>query len=282
MRKLEELFNTMIAGVETFKTRTTEDLTERGKRYEALKAECERYNETVKEKELSKGTAEIDKATKEKLETERENLKKVIEPVHTELKQVLHDRLASIPNEVFLSILTCYATYEIKPSRSEIEMLTEVCAGSLLGLKCLNRVLNKTGSEYRVTIPDIEAFETDLKALESLLNDSIMWSDSSTRNAFVPLYKGERRGDSFYKWDGISLDVASRSFEVKTKGFSEMLERWSNNITPTIEEYKGEKKPEEALQADADRVTRKDIETVPQERKVTERVNPVEILDNYK
>ena len=157
------------------------------------------------------------------------------------LKEELTRHLTARPSAAFLDTLRVYNDFGIVPSRSEIEAMIAANEGNALGLRALNAVLDRTGSDVRVSVPDASTYEADIAALEAMTKGGNTWTPNDLHTEAVAVYSGQQRPNG-YAWDGVSLITARAGFESKVKGLDGMSERWTSSVVPTVfvsEQYSG-------------------------------------------
>ena len=166
------------------------------------------------------------------------------------LRDEAFQHIASRPNAAFLDCLKVYNDFGIQPSKFEVEGLLKQNGGNTLGIRAINRLLEKTDSKFRVEAPDGATFEKDLAALERLSKGNFKYSPKEFHTEMTAIYRDTPRlfsrddgstYDAGYQWDGVSLIAASVDFENKIAALDSMGERWSKAVLPSmaqVKEYK--------------------------------------------
>ncbi len=180
-----------------------------------------------------------------RIDQAEKSFRKAVSDQLPELKKELRQHLATRPNPGFLDALRVYSDFGIVPTRSDVEALVDANGGNPLGLRALNRVLEKTGAKFRVNAPDSAQYEADLKALDHLANREVKYSQNELHTELAAIYKGTPRlqyrpdGSSFdsgYKWDGTGLLISSNGFESAINSLAPMAERWSAAMLPDFDQ----------------------------------------------
>lgn len=159
------------------------------------------------------------------------------------LRDELFNHLTAKPAQAFIDALSLYNTFDITPGETELRALLKLNAGNSLGVRAVNRLLEKQKSNLRVDAPDASVFEGDIRLLERMSKGGLMYSPLADHAEMCAIYKGEKRSlfredgstyDGGYVWDSISLIGARKDFENQLAGMSAMADRWSSDILPDI------------------------------------------------
>lgn len=159
------------------------------------------------------------------------------------LRDELFNHLTAKPSQAFIDALTLYNTFDITPGETELRALLKSNAGNSLGIRAVNRLLEKQKSNLRVDVPDASVFEGDIRLLERMSKGGLMYSPIDSHAEMCAIYKGEKRPlvredgsryDGGYVWDSVSLIGARIDFERHLTSMTAMADRWSSDILPDI------------------------------------------------
>lgn len=147
-----------------------------------------------------------------------------------------------VPVEALSRIRTA-SEFDVPLSKSEIESYLRVNGGSLMGLRVLKAVLERTGSKYAVTFRDIDKYEADLSELVRLAANPVGY-DTELHPEAVEVLRDEpetatRPDGTVYltgsRYTGTGLLISRGGFEVAMDRLEQMAEVWSADIsTPEI------------------------------------------------
>lgn len=163
------------------------------------------------------------------------------------LREELFNHFTTRPTAVFLDCLKVYSDFAIQPSKLEIEALVKMNGGNTLGLRAINKLLEKCDSKYRVEAPNSTDFENDLAALERMINGAAMYTPAEYHIDACACFGGTPRlmyrddGSSYdggYRWDSVSLITARTRFEKRVESLDGMAERWSNAVLPSTSQIR--------------------------------------------
>lgn len=169
------------------------------------------------------------------IESARETLKSTMQGEVDSLKAELADHLMMRPNSAFLDSLKVYRDYQLELSRAEVEGLIKLNGGAALGYRCLNKVLEDTHSNLRVSVPDIADYEADIGLLERI-STAPLWSTTENYPEFVSVFNGTQRENAAtgITWDRTGLLISRNDFDSKINKLADMESRWSATVTPSL------------------------------------------------
>lgn len=159
------------------------------------------------------------------------------------LQDDLDQHLTTRPSAAFLDALRIYHDFNITPSHAEIKALMALNGGCTLGYKAINRMLEKTGAEWRVDAPDSAAYEADLTVLEKLSYGNFKFTPDGFLHEMTEVYEGTPNlrfrddGTSYdagYKWNSTSLMLSSAAYKQDVSSFDAMADRWSSTVLPSL------------------------------------------------
>lgn len=159
------------------------------------------------------------------------------------LRKDLAGHLVTAPSQKFLDALGVYDRFNLRPSKAEITAMLEHAAGNSLSLRALNSVLERVGSEYKITAPGAADYEADIAALEYLAAGNLMAVEHDYWGEATKAYQGEKRltrrkdnsfYDGGYRWDNLSVMLAAQDFSSRIDKLPDMATRWDDNVLPTI------------------------------------------------
>lgn len=193
-------------------------------------------------------------AARASIQYEREQLQEAVQDEIDNLQRALVAQMVIKPQATFSDLLAVYQTFNIQPSRAEIQELMSKNCGNSLGLRALNSVLEQTKAPYRIKTLDAAAYEKDLRELRALIREDMLWAPSELSPENHEIFAGTKRPS--YKSDGTPFDtgrtwsspmdaVAIQRFENIVSELGDMSSRWAESFTPSLDELKERYEPVE-------------------------------------
>lgn len=184
---------------------------------------------------VDKARAAIGEAHKQFTETVNANVGK--------LRNELTAHILVQPSPALINAIDLYNKYHLTATRSDIDAMLSMAGGSTLGLRCVNAMLENTGSNYRVSFPSIDNYEKDLESMMTLPGVGEHYAPAEFHHENVAIWKDTpmltynsdgSTTDSGRSWDSVSLLTAGGAFESRVKALGELQARWSDNVIPTV------------------------------------------------
>lgn len=242
-RTAKSAFSSIQESAARFRNNMTDILTAYRKERRSAQQKASQYKD--EEKVFSDSNAALVRNARESIAKAEKSFIDSVAPELETLQKELSLHLLTAPGSQFITTLSLYRDFGIKPTKADIVALVQMCQGSTLGLRCINGVLESNKSEFTITFPDVAAFEKDLEDLSRLTCGDFHYSPNELHSEANHVYSGTpviRNGfDSGAKWDSVKLIVARADFESVVKKLDEMSERWTSSVIPSIvtrESYK--------------------------------------------
>ena len=184
---------------------------------------------------IDKARADIGEAHRQFTSTVNANVSK--------LRDELTAHILVQPSPALINVIDLYNKYNLTATRSDVSALLSMAGGSTLGLRCINAMLENTGSNYRVSFPSIDAFEKDLEAVAGLPRVGEHYAPAEFHHENVAIWKDTpmltynsdgSTTDSGRSWDSVSLLTAGGAFESRVKALDEVQARWTDSVIPTV------------------------------------------------
>lgn len=163
------------------------------------------------------------------------------------LQKELDAHLTTRPTSAFLETARIFRDFNLTPSEADIKGLIALNAGTEIGLRVINSVLEGTGSGYRVTFPDGSSYEKDLVSLDRLTRGNFGWTPTEYHAEACAVFGGKQI--TYYAADGrpytngttynsVSLITARSAFDRALESLDGMASRWTDAVIPSIEQVK--------------------------------------------
>ena len=206
-----------------------------------VEAESAKYKDEVayiaprKTEAVDKARAVIGEAHKQFTETVNANVSK--------LRDELTAHILVQPSPALINVIDLYNKYNLTATRSDIDAMLSMAGGSTIALRCIDAMLENTGSNYRVSFPSIDNYEKDLEAVAGLPRVGEHYSPTEFHHENVAIWKDTpmltynsdgSTTDSGRAWDGVSLLTVGSAFESRVKALDEVQARWTDSVIPTV------------------------------------------------
>lgn len=192
------------------------------------KDEADKYKEPIASDFLTEKTANAKAVTKGSIARAQETYKNIVTENIGFLRDSLSEHLQMGVNPALASMLNTYQTFHIQPTKTETQGLIKMSGGSSLAYSAINAVLANTGADFRVNAPTAKIYEADLALLEKMA-DPPVWCDNSDLHALA-----EVMGLVDNMQRVMALTV-SNEFKSRVSRLSDMSERWTSTVVPTLE-----------------------------------------------
>lgn len=236
-RKTKNSFDRIQGAVSSYQTTVQEALLRFRQADAQAKEDAEQYKDS--ETRYQARRDELVSAARQSIETAKELFSKTVRAEIGELRTELASHTMNRPSPALLDNLRTFRDFNLQPTRTDISALLEMAQGNTLGIRAINSVLEATKSPLRIASPTVEDFEKDLTALEKLTDENTVWTPISNHHEACAVYGGQPRPNyPGSTWGNTSLTIARAAFESQLKGLSDMCQRWTNDVTPSVTQAK--------------------------------------------
>lgn len=219
------------------KTRTSSDFAVQ-KNLDREKEEETRVMDRLKKEYIQEKQSALAAATREQIRKAQDSFQVTARESAKSLRNQLEDAILSPINVGFLRLAETMQTFNVAPSRLELDALLTLAEGNLTAVRCIDSLLKKTDAAFTLEYKSPDDYVRDLDLIEKLGTDDFFCSPLDAHHEMNQIFKGQKinrdedsasnkRGETF---DSIPLLMHGQSFVSAMEKLESMIPSWGADI----------------------------------------------------
>ena len=208
------------------------------KNLQQQEAEEERVMTRLRGEYIDEKKASLTAAARERIRKAQDGFQVTARQTAKALRDQLEEAILAPINTGFLRLAETLQTFNVAPSRLELDALMILSEGNLTATRCLDSLLQKTNSPFSLTYKKPDDYVQDLEMIESLGSDDFFCSPLDLHPEMCEIFRGERvsrdensatfkRGITF---ESTEMMIRGRTFDSAMESLEGMIASWASDI----------------------------------------------------
>ena len=219
------------------KARTDSDFSVQ-RNLDTQRAEEERVMSRYKEDYINEKKSALTAGARERIRKAQDGFQVTARQTAKALRDQLEEAILAPINTGFLRLAETLQTFNVAPSRLELDALMTLSEGNLTATRCLDSLLKKTEAPFTLSYKTPDDYVKDLEMIESLGTDDYFCSPLDLHSEMCEIFRGQRvsrdensatfkRGVTF---ENTEMLIRGRSFDSAMESLEGMVSSWASDI----------------------------------------------------